>query len=279
MAAAAIDVFPVEPVKETVLTQSERIIVTPHLGASTAEAQVNVAVDVAQEVVNVLSGIPARYAVNLPLVSPEAMSTVAPFLSVAAICGNIATQLAEGQLEGLHIKYEGDLADVDTAPLKAAVLGGVLRTISDERVSLVNASLIAESRGIRITEEKGPAAETYSNLVTVTAQATGGHVVVSGMNHHETPHIVRINDYWVDLEMAAVPYLLLLENDDSPGKIGAIGTILGNADINIAFMQVGRDRPRGSALMVLGLDNAIDEPVRQQVASVPGVKNVRSVRA
>lgn len=278
VAAAAIDVFPVEPVKETVLTTSDRIIVTPHLGASTAEAQVNVAVDVAQEVVNVLSGIPARYAVNLPLLSAETMRTVAPFLSVAAICGNIATQLAEGQLQGLRIKYEGDLADVDTAPLKAAVLGGVLRTISDERVSLVNASLIAESRGIRITEEKGPAAETYSNLVTVTAQATGGHVVVSGMNHHETPHIVRINDYWVDLEMAAVPYLLLLENDDSPGKIGAIGTILGNADINIAFMQVGRDRPRGSALMVLGLDNEIDEPVRLKVASVPGVKNVRSVR-
>lgn len=278
VAAAAIDVFLEEPVKETVLTRSDRIIVTPHLGASTAEAQVNVAVDVAQEVVNVLSGLPARYAVNLPLVSAESMKTVAPFLPVASICGDVATQITEGQFEGLSIHYEGDLADVDTAPLKAAVLGGLLRTISEERVSLVNANLVAQSRGIRITEEKGPARQNYTNLITVKAQTSQGQVVVSGTILRGLPHIVQINGYWLDLEMASVPFLLLLENDDRPGRIGAVGTILGDSDINIAFMQVGRDRPRGRALMVLGLDQEAPEEVRARVAAIPGIDSVRQVR-
>jgi D-3-phosphoglycerate dehydrogenase len=278
VAAAAIDVFPEEPVKETVLVKSNRIIVTPHLGASTAEAQLNVAVDVAQEVVNVLKGMPARYAVNLPLVSPDSMKTVAPFLPVAAICGNLVTQLAGGQLKQLKLHYEGEIAEVDTAALKAAVLGGLLRTISEERVSLVNANLVAQSRGIRITEEKGPAHENYSNLVTVEAQTSSGTVVVSGTVLRGLPHVVQLNGYWADLDATSVPYLLLLENDDRPGRVGAVGSVLGDADINIAFMQVGRDRPRGRALMVLGLDEPISEAAQRALAAIPGIDSVRQVR-
>lgn len=279
VAAGAIDVFPVEPVKETILTKSGRIIVTPHLGASTAEAQLNVAVDVAHEVVSVLTGGSARYAVNLPLVSADSMRAIAPFLSVAGLCGNLVTQLAEGQPSDLKLGFEGEIADVDTAPLKAAVLGGLLKTISEERVSLVNASMVAQSHGLRITEQKGPATQNYQNLVTVEATTSLGKTTVSGTSINGQPHIVQVNGYWVNLDMGSVPYLLLLENDDRPGRVGLVGNVLGDADINIAFMQVGRDRPRGKALMVLGLDEPVGEDAQKAIAAIPGIESVKLVRA
>ncbi len=277
VAGAAIDVFTEEPVKETVLTRSPRIVVTPHLGASTAEAQLNVAVDVAEEVVAVLTGGSARYAVNLPLVAPEAMKTVGPFLPVAQLLGNVVTQLTEGQLSELTISYQGGLADVDTAPLKAAVLGGLLRSISEERVTLVNASMVAQQRGLNIQEHKGPARENYANLITVEAKTSAGGTVMAGTLLRGKPHLVQINGYWLDVQVDTTPYLLLCENDDRPGRIGALGTILGDADINIAFMQVGRDQPRGRAMMVLGLDDSLTDGARAAIEAVPGVYSVRQV--
>ncbi|MBI2887091.1 MAG: phosphoglycerate dehydrogenase [Chloroflexi bacterium] len=278
VAGAAVDVFTQEPVKDSPLLKSDRIIVTPHLGASTEEAQTNVAVDVAQEVMAVLQGQPARYAVNVPLVSPETMGVIAPFLPVASLIGNVVTQLCEGQLGEVRVFYEGELAEHDVTPLKAAVIGGMLQSISEERVTLVNASLIAQHRGLRIIEQMGPAHENYSNLITVEATTSAGRTVVSGTLLRGHPHIVQVNGYWLDLEAEAAPYLLLCENLDRPGRIGAVGTLLGNADINIAFMQVGRDKPRGMALMVLGLDEPIGEEQRQAILDIGDVYSVKLVR-
>ena len=278
VAGAAVDVFTEEPVKDSPLLHNDKVVVTPHLGASTEEAQTNVAVDVAQEVVSVLQGMPARYAVNVPLVSPETMTFISPFIPVAALIGNIVTQLCEGQLGEIQIGYEGELADHDTTPLKAAVVGGMLKSISEERITLVNASLIAQSRGLRIIEQKGPARENYTNLLTVAAQTSSGRTVVGGTLMRGHPHIVQVNDYWLDIEALAARYLLLCENTDRPGRIGAVGTLLGNADINIAFMQVGRDKPRGMALMVLGLDEPVHEEQRRAILAIDGVDSVRQVQ-
>ena len=180
MAGAALDVFSEEPATSNVLFNHPHVVTTPHLGASSTEAQLNVAVDVAHEVVSVLTGGSARYAVNLPLVSADSMRAIAPFLSVAGLCGNLVTQLAEGQPSDLKLGFQGDIGEVDTAPLKAAVLGGLLKTISEERVSLVNASMVAQSHGLRITEQKGPATQNYQNLVTVEATTSLGTTTVSG---------------------------------------------------------------------------------------------------
>ena len=278
VAGAAIDVFTEEPVKDSPLLKSDKIVVTPHLGASTEEAQTNVAVDVAQEVLAVLQGMPARYAVNIPLVSPETMSVISPFLSVATLIGNVMTQISEGQLGEVHINYEGEIADYDITPLKAATIGGMLQSISEERVTLVNASLIAQNRGLRIIEQKGPAHENYSNLITVEATTSAGRTVVSGTLLRGQPHIVQVNGYWQDIDAKAAPYLLLCENTDRPGRVGAVGTLLGDADINIAFMQVGRDKPRGMAMMVLGLDEPILEEHRQAILSIGDVYSVKLVK-
>jgi len=156
VAAAAIDVFAEEPVGESVLFQSDRIIVTPHLAASTAEAQTTVALDVAEQIITALEGQPPRYAVNVPFIPPETAAVVGPFLGVSLHIGRLLTQLAEGQMSTISIKYEGEIANHDTAVLKAAIIGGLLEAISEERVTLVNAHLIAQRRGLKITEHKDP---------------------------------------------------------------------------------------------------------------------------
>lgn len=277
VAGAAVDVFVKEPALDSPLLDSPRTVVTPHLGASTEEAQTNVAVDVAEEVLAVLRGMPARYAVNAPLVSLETMTAIAPFLPVASLCGNIAIQLSEGQLSDVHISYEGEIAEHDMAPIKAAVIGGLLRHVTEERVTLVNASLIAQSRGLKIIEQMGPARENYNNLITVEARTSAGPTVISGTLLRGQPHIVQVNGYWLDVEVGSAAYLLFCENLDRPGRIGAVGTILGNADINIAFMQVGRDKPRGTAMMVLGLDEPTGEETRGAILAIGDVYSVKQV--
>jgi D-3-phosphoglycerate dehydrogenase len=154
VAGAAIDVFTKEPTTDNILLKSEKIVVTPHLAASTAEAQTNVAVDVAEQILTVLRGQSARYAVNMPLVSPETAAVVTPFLAVASDIGKLCIQFAEGRLSNIVIKYEGEIANYDTNAVKATVIGSLLGPMTDERVNLVNANVVAQSRGLKITEQK-----------------------------------------------------------------------------------------------------------------------------
>ena len=208
VAGAAIDVFKQEPPADWTLAQTPGIVVTPHLGASTAEAQERVAVDVAEQILCVLSGEPAVYAVNAPLVAPETMTVVAPFLPVAEMCGSLATQLSEAQLRDIEIVYNGELALHDTGVLRAAVIRGLLRPISEEHVSVVNANIVAEHRGLRIVERKDPEeAEAAVNLITVRVRTAGEDTTVSGTAEHGKPHVVQVNDLRVDLSPSA-GYLL-----------------------------------------------------------------------
>jgi D-3-phosphoglycerate dehydrogenase len=274
VAGAAIDVFREEPPGESPLLTHERVIVTPHLGASTEEAQERAALDVAQEVLTVLRGEPARYAVNAPLVSAETMEVLRPFIDVAERAASLATQLSEGQLRSVEIDYLGDIAGYDDAPLKAAVIKGLLAPVSEENVTIVNAGLIAERRGLRITERKGPS-EEFANLLSVHVHTDSGETTVAGSAFHDGTHIERVNDFWVDIP-SNERYLLLCENVDRPGMIGAVGTLLGASKININLMHVSPPAHEGGrALMVLGLRDPVPPEVLKQLESLPDLYSAR----
>jgi D-3-phosphoglycerate dehydrogenase len=277
VAGAAVDVFTEEPAKNNILFKSDKILVTPHLAASTTEAQAGAAVDVAEQVITVLSGKPARHAVNMPLISPETLAVIGPFLEVARQIGRLVYQLGEGQMSSINIKYEGEIANHDTAALKATIVGGLIETVSEERVNLVNANLIAQRRGLKISEQKDPICENYGNLITLEVKTTAGMTTVAGTIMREEPHILRVNRYWIDI----VPrggYLLLSDHRDRPGLIGEVGTMLGNADINISSMLLSRLEPRGSALMVLELDEAVDDTTLRKLQALPEVYTMKLVK-
>jgi D-3-phosphoglycerate dehydrogenase len=275
VAGAALDSYePEPPPMDAAVLHHPKIIVTPHLGASAAEAQERVAVDVAKQVLAVLNGEPAMYAVNSPFIAAEAFQVIAPYLQAATQAASLATQLSTGQLSSVEVEYLGELADYDVTPLKAAVIRGLLAPVSEENVTLVNASMIAEQRGLRITERKGYYEGIYNNLIRVHVSTSTGTTTISSTVAHDGPHIVEINDFWVDVSPGE-GYLLLCENVDRPGMIGRIGTFLGQKDVNISFMRVGREKVRGRALMVLGLDDPLSPELLEQIGRIPDIYSAR----
>ncbi len=278
VAGAAIDVFEKEPPDpESPLLHNPNVVVTPHLGASAAEAQERLSVDVADQLLSALRGEPVVYAVNAPFIAAEAFKVIAPFLQVATQAGSLATQLSTGQLESIEIEYEGEVAEHETTPLKSAVIRGLLAPVSEENITLINASLVAEQRGLRITERKGNHQSIYKDLISVNVRTSDGETSVSGTLAHDGPHIVEINDFWVDVSPGE-GYLLLVENVDRPGMIGRIGSLLGEKGVNISFMRVGRSSVQGRALMVLGLDAAADAKTIADIAAIPDIFSVRTAK-
>jgi|CXWL01.1.fsa_nt_gi D-3-phosphoglycerate dehydrogenase len=280
IAGAALDVFPQEPpdMADAVL-HHDKIIVTPHLGASTAEAQERVAVDVADQILAILRGEPAMYAVNAPMVAAETMTALGPYIPVAEQVAALATQLAAGQMGGdIEIEYLGEIAQHDTTPLKAAVIKGLLAPISEENVTIVNAALIAEHRGLRIIERKEPSDGVYANLIRVHIHTTKGDTDIAGIMAHDGPRIVEINDFdGVDASTRA-GWLLLCENHDRPGTVGKVGMLLGEHSINIGTMSLGLDAARGHALMALRVDQDVPPNVLEELLSIPNVISVRVAR-
>jgi D-3-phosphoglycerate dehydrogenase len=277
VAGAALDVFAQEPPKDNPLMKNPRVIVTPHLGASTEEAQTSVATDAAEQVLAVLNGQPARYAVNAPLIPRESLSLLSPFLKVATSLGRMVAQLAEGQMGAIDIRYEGEIAKHDLTVLRAAVIGGLLEGMSEERINVVNANMIAQKRGLRVAEYRDTSCENYASLMTVSVTTSAGTTAVAGTVMRGEMHILRVNDYWLDV----VPkggYLLFSDHRDRPGIIGAVGMITGNADINVSSMQVSRLKPRGQALMVLELDEPLRDEHMKQILSLPDIHKAKLVK-
>ncbi len=277
VAGAAVDVFPKEPATSSILFESDNIIVTPHLGASTTEAQVMVARDVATQIIDVLKGQPARYAVNAPFISPEALAVLAPFIKAVATTGKLASQLAEGQMNAIQIRYEGEVTNYDTNVLKAAILGGILEEVSEERVNLVNANIIAAQRGLSVVEQKEATCENYASLFTIEIITSRGATSVAGTVMRSELHIVRVNSYWLDI-VPTGGYFLFSDHRDRPGLISAVSKVTGDADVNISSMHVGRLKPRGQALMVLALDEPLSEEHLKQVLSIPDVYTAKLVK-
>jgi len=276
VAGAAIDVFIKEPCTESILFENDKIIVTPHLGASTSEAQALAATEVAEQVTDIFKGQPARYAVNAPFISAEAIPVLAPFMKVASTVGRLISQLADGQMSSIEIRYEGEIASYDTNALKAAVLGGLLEEISEERVNLVNANLVAARRGLAVIEQQEVTCENYASLITVDATTSAGVTTAAGTVMRKESHIVRVNNYWLDI-VPAEGCFLFLDHRERPGLMGAVGTITGDAGINISSMNVSRLKPRGQALAVLALDELLPEEQQRQILSIPDMYNVKLV--
>ena len=277
VAGAAIDVFSTEPTTNSILFEDDNIIVTPHLGASTTEAQAMAAKDVAEQIIEVFKGLPARYSVNAPFISVETLSILAPFLKVASTAGRLVSQLVEGQMNTIQIKYNGEISNYDTNALKAAVLGGLLEGVSEERVNLVNANLVAARRGLAVVEQKETACENYASLITVDVTTSSGVTTVAATVMRGESHIVRVNNYWLDI-MPTGGYFLFSDHRDRPGLISAVSKVTGDADVNISSMHVGRLKPRGQALMILALDEPLPEEQLEQILSIPDIYTAKLVK-
>ena len=284
VAGAALDVFDQEPPPpDHPLLTLRAVVVTPHLGASTEEAQVNVAVDVAEQILAVLDGQPPRTAVNMPAVSAEVFARIEPYLRLGDKIGRLHAQLADSPVHAVEITYSGDMLNLELQPVTRAILVGLLQPEMAESVNFVNAPFVAESRGIRVTESKTAGESDYANLIEVTVQmhpAPGRQErerrVISGTVHgRRSVRIQDIDEFHLDL----VPegHLLLASYVDRPGIVGLVGTLLGGHGINIAGMHVGRQEQRGRALMVLNLDEAVPEPLLAQMAEAIEAERVRLV--
>ncbi len=265
VAGAAFDVFELEPLPaESPLRRSPRIILTPHLGGSTFEAQEQVAEDVAVQVVDVLNDRPARYAVNAPIIPPRDLELLVPFIELAERMGSFLQQLDAQGVHDVEVSAHGDLAQFDLSYVKAAFIKGLLSGVTEERVNLVNANLMAERRGMRLIERKKHEHEgPYENMLTLRGTLGSQRWTVRGAVVHNEPYIVAINDLWVDFP--ATGNILLTSHQDRPGIVGRVGTLLGQNDINISFMHVGRRGPRTEAIMALGTDELVSPAILSQI--------------
>jgi D-3-phosphoglycerate dehydrogenase len=276
LAGAGVDVFETEPPAGSPLLDAPNTLLTPHLGASTAEAQVAVAEEVAEQVLDVLAGRSARYAVNAPLVTPETARAIAPYLPLAEKLGRFFAQFNRSGVKTLTLEIAGDLAGHDASPLTAAMLRGVIETSTTQRVNLVNAAALAKARGITVVERKTPDAGAYSSQISVSGESAGRTTTVAGTVAGGESRITRLNDYRLDVEPADV--MLITHHRDRPGMIGRIGQTLGEADVNISAMHVGRSAPRADALMILALDDDVRPEVADAIRGHDSVIDLWTIR-
>ncbi len=276
LAGAGLDVFGQEPPTSPGLVHSPRTVCTPHLAASTAEAQEQCALDVVEQVLAVLSGRPARYPVNAPALSSEELAALGPYLELAARLGSFFAQMDGGALQRLEFVYAGEPARHDVALLRAAMLVGLLQLAVEEPVNLVNACAVAASRGLAIAERREPEAESYTNLLTIHAVTTEGERSATGSVVRGRPHVVGIDGFWLDFPLEG--YLLLSEHIEQAGVLGRMGTLLGEAGVSISFVQVGRWGRGSRGVMVLGLDDPAPPGLLDRIREQPSIRSVRLVR-
>lgn len=273
---AAFDVYEEEPVKDSpLLYLGDKVVLTPHLGASTEEAQVNVAVDVAEQIKDVLSGGYAKSAVNLPQMKPEIVAEVKSFMKLAENLGMVAAQLADGKIQEIKIEAKGDLAKKNTEPLLVATVKGVL-SCSIEGVNFVNATTQARSRGIKITESKSFDPGNYVEELKVMLVTDKGTKLVAGtLLANNVPAITQIDDYSMNATFAE--HMLLTHHQDKPGMVAQVSTILWKENVNISSMHVGREGPRKMSVMILNLDDPISPETIKKVNSIEGIPEARYV--
>jgi D-3-phosphoglycerate dehydrogenase len=277
VAGAALDVFSIEPTTESPLFGFDQVVVTPHLGASTTEAQDKAGTSVAEMVRLALSGEFVPYAVNVSA-GAEVSEAVRPFLPLADKLGRILTGMSRGAVRSIECRYLGRIAEADTRVLTLAVVKGVLAGVVHEPVSFVNAPIIARERGLAISEMRSSVSTDYVNLVAIRAETDDGPASVSGtlVGKKDRERVVEVNGY--DLEMAPSPSMLFFFYEDKPGVIGAVGTLLGRHQINIATMDVGRPIRGGTALMGLVLDSPVPSEILVELEQVSGAEGIRSIQ-
>jgi D-3-phosphoglycerate dehydrogenase / 2-oxoglutarate reductase len=274
----AVDVWSEEPpASETLkhLIANNKLVVTPHLGANTFEAQVNVAIDVSREIINYLDDKPLENAVNIPRFDLALMDQMRPFLNLMSVMCDFGIQLVDSNLEKVSFGFAGSIAHYDCSPLTVCGLSALLNRMVDQDVNMVNASLIAEQMGIVVEESKTTQGGAFSNVITLVIEGEGKRRLVSGTLFEGSPRIVRLRDYSMDF--TPEEHMLLLNYNDRPGMIGKIGTIMGQYDINIGSMNLGRREKKGEAMVLLSLDSAVPDNVVQELKAATDATFIKAV--
>ncbi len=277
VAAAAFDVFEKEPPENHPLLTLDNFIATPHLGASTKEAQENVATAVAEQIVDYLIAGTVRNAVNVPSVPADQLPTLSPYINLAERMGLFLGQLVEGGLTQVVVEYSGEVAGLKQEPITLAALKGLLTPMIQENVNYVNAPLIAKGRGIEVKVSTSRDTTEYTSLVTLRITAGGKDSAASGtLNSKKEPRIIQVDNF----PMETVPEgdMLVLMNNDKPGVIGGIGMLMGENGINIARMQFGRETQGGRAMSVVSIDSTVPSAVMEKIKKLQNVLSVKQVK-
>ena len=278
VAGAALDVYTAEPPKDLKLVKfNNNVVLTPHLGASTEEAQINVAIEVAHQISDALLGKGIRNAANYPSVDPETYHVLNPYINLCEKLGCFTSQLSEGAINEVNISYNGDIAKHDTAPLTMALIKGLLSPILQDTVNFINSMALAKDRGIKVTEVKSNQVDEFVTLISLEVKTNKEiHRIAGTLFTKSEPRIVKIDEFYVE----AIPMgcMLIMHNWDQPGIIGNLGTLMGEYKINIAAMSFGREKQGGKALTVLNVDSCVSAEILQRVKNIKHILSVRSVQ-
>jgi len=278
VAGAAIDVFEQEPpAQDSELVKLEQVITTPHLGASTEEAQVNVAIEVAEIVRDALLGKGIRNAANYPSLDGEAYRTLEPYINLAEKIGMFSAQLVEGRFQQLNITYSGEIIKHDLTPLTLALVKGILSPILQETVNFINATALAKERGITVKESKSMKETEFITLIQAEIKTDKETKVISGtLSANKQPRIVKIGGFYV--EVSPVGEMIMIQNWDRPGIIGNLGTLLGKHGINIAAMTFGREKQGGVAVSILNVDSIVSQEILEKIKKIENILSVKEIR-
>jgi D-3-phosphoglycerate dehydrogenase len=270
---AALDVFETEPATEHKLFALENVVCTPHLGASTSEAQENVAIQIAEQMADYLITGAVSNALNMPSISADEAPRLRPFIALAEKLGSFAGQLTDDVITGIVIEYAGDVGDMNTRALTAAALSGVLQPQLGT-VNMVSAPVVAKERGIKVDEVRQTQRGAYETYIRLTVKTKGMERSVAGSVFSDgKPRIIQIKG--IELESEFGPHMLYVTNMDKPGFIGALGTVLGDAKVNIATFHLGRQAQGADAICLVQIDEQVPEEVLMMVHKLPHVRQAK----
>lgn len=276
LGGAAVDVYSTEPMAaDNPLRDAPHTVLTPHLGASTAEAQDRVGIEMAEQVLEALAGVTPPYAVNAPAVAPDVLPRLRPYVELARRLAMLARQLAPSAFDSIALTYAGEIAAWDCAPIRTAALAGMLEAVTDQRVNAVNADLVARERGFTVGETRTADSGPWSSLVTIELGAGDAVVRLSGSTAHGRPHLAGLEGFAIDAELSGL--MLFTRHHDRPGIVGSVGTILAEAGVNISSLELSRISARGQAMMCVQVDDVVGPAVLDRLRSVDGIVDVRLV--
>ena len=271
LAGAAVDVYSSEPMAaDNPLLDAPNIVLTPHLGASTTEAQDRVGTEMAEQVIAALDGITPPYAVNAPTVPTDVVPKLRAYVELGRRLALLARQLAPG-FDSVELTYAGEIAAHECAPIRSAALGGLLEAVTEQRVNAVNADLVARERGLTVRETRAPSSEPWASLVGLSVGAAEGAVALSlaGSTAHGRPHLAELDGFAIDAELAGT--MLVTRHHDRPGVVGAVGTMLAEAGVNISSLELSRLSARGDAVMFVSVDDPIGPDVLERLRGLDGI--------